>query len=86
MFDDSDYGPSCAGENDLLIGAYRCADTVQQICDEYNPVLALAEKEHIVFPVQKNNQILLDRFGFTLDGIDQQGANFRLCVKIFDLV
>lgn len=86
MFDDSDYGPTVAGEAKVLIGVFRNRETAQQVCDEFNPIIALAEKEQIVFPVQPYNQRLLERFGFDLNHIDQQGANFSLRIETFDLV
>lgn len=86
MFEDADDGKTYAGDGQKILGIFRNAEDAQQVCAEYNPILSLAEKERIVFPVQQYNQKVLDRFGFTLDSLDQNGENFVLSVQAFDLV
>ena len=86
MFEDSDDGETYAGGGQKILGIFRQREDAQQVCDEYNPILSLAKKERIVFPVQRYNQKILDRFGFTLDSLDQNGENFVLSIETCDLV
>lgn len=77
-FKDSDEGWCVAGEGTEIISAHNTKESADFDVNKYNPILALAEKETTVFPVQKYNRQLKDKFGFVLDNITQNGSSFKL--------
>lgn len=85
LFRDSEEGACYAGEGRKILSVHTRRDEADAIADEFNPILSLAEKERIIFPVQKYNGAIKARFGFTLDGIEEDGCKFRLVVEDFDV-
>jgi hypothetical protein len=79
-FHDSDYGDCNAGDGKEILGAYKDAEKVNSIITEWNPVIKLAEKESIVWPIQPNNLKLKKFFDITLHDIND-GYNFHLTLK-----
>lgn len=84
-FRDSDEGDCFAGDGQRVIGVYKERKNAESFARDFNPILAQAEKENIVFPTQKNNSIIKKQFGFTVHDIDD-GYNFKLCVEPYELV
>ena len=83
-FRDADEGDCYAGEGTKLIGVYSSESNVQAIADKFNSIIAQAEKEHIVFPMQKYNRAIKEAFGFTLHDIDN-GYDFKLKVSTYQI-
>ena len=79
-FRDADEGDCYAGEGCKVLSAHLHRESAEAIASEFNPIFAQAEKEVIVFPVQKFNQVLKHKFGFTCNSIDN-GYNFKLSVE-----
>lgn len=86
MFDDADNGWCYAGKGTQVLSVHRDETSAKAFVETFNPVLALAEKESIVFPIQKFNKQLKNIFGLTLDDIDSTGENFKLSVEMFELL
>ena len=84
MFNDSDNGSTCAGTGRRLISVHKSREEADKIAAELNPIIAQAEKETIVFPVQKFNSIVKDRLGATLHDVESDGEEFHLVVESFD--
>ena len=85
MFNDSDNGPTCAGEGRRLLSVHKTREEADKVAAELNPILKLAAKESIVFPIQANNLALKNRIGATLHDIDGDGEEFQAKVESFDL-
>lgn len=83
-FDDADDGECYAGEGQRLLSVHQDLANAQALASEFNSVVSAAEKETIVFPVQKNNMLLKEKFGFTLDDIDN-ARDFKLVVETYDV-
>ena len=83
-FRDSDEGNCYAGDGMRILSVHTSRETAEQIASEFNPILSLAEKETVVYPVQKFNRAVKAKFGFTLDSIDD-GYDFKLKVEDFDV-
>ena len=83
-FRDADSGDCYAGEGSKMISAFANEADAKAIADKFNPIIKLAEKDSIVFPIQSNNQILKDEFGFTLHNIDD-GYDFELVVQTMEI-
>ena len=79
-FNDADDGDCYAGEGQRIIKAFSNRNIADELVHKMNPIISLAEKETIVFPVQRNNREVRKEFGFTLDHIDD-GYNFKLVVE-----
>ncbi len=84
-FYDADDGASYAGEGQKIVSVHTDREQAEAVAAEFNPVFALAEKEHTVFPIQPFNQRIQDRFGFTCHRFDD-AYNFKLTVESFDVV
>lgn len=69
-FRDSDEGNCYAGEGTRLIKVFKNEQDAIELANKFNPIIAKAEKEKIIFPIQENNQKIKDVFGFTIDDID----------------
>jgi hypothetical protein len=83
-FDDADEGECYAGEGRRIISVHGDKKIADTIANEFNPVFFASEKESIVFPIQKADSILKERFGFTTHDISS-GHNYKLVVDAFEL-
>ena len=83
-FNDSDEGDSYAGEGCKILSVHTDRANAEAIAFEYNPVFSKAEEENTVYPVQKYNHLLKQKFGFTVHDIDD-GYDFKLSVETFDV-
>ena len=81
-FHDSDEGRCYAGEGRRIISVQKNKACVNAIISAFNPILAQAEKENIVVPIQPFNRRLRKQFGFDLHDIDN-GYNFKLIVETY---
>lgn len=84
-FRDSDEGDCYAGEGCKIISVHQDLAIAEATALEFNPVFAKAEKESIVFPIQKYSSLLKKKFGFTTHDIDD-GYNLRLIVETFNII
>lgn len=86
MFNDSDYGDRYAGEGRKIIRVYQNKSDAVEFIKKWNEIFAQAEKEEIVYPVQKYNKMIKNELGFVLDDIEQNGTDFKLVLESLDLI
>ena len=84
-FNDADDGACYAGDGSRILSVHRLKKDADSIAKEFNDVVDLAEKEDVVFPIQKFNNILKDKFGITLHDISD-GYDFRLAVETHGVI
>ena len=84
-FRDADEGDCYAGEGRRIIAVCRDPKVAEAVICEFSPAFTGAEKENIVFPVQRHNQLLKQKFGFTLHDIGD-GYDFKLTAETFDVL
>jgi hypothetical protein len=85
IFIDSDEGGCHAGEGLKLIKGFNDFEDAVHFINKWNPVIRIANKENIVFPIQPGNQALKDGLGFTLHNFDQDTQNFRLEIQTLEV-
>ncbi len=85
-FNDSDDGSCYAGEGCKIIAVYDNYELAKAIVDEFSPILTLAEKETTIFPIQKYNLMIKNKFGFILHDVDSDGENFKLTIITRDVI
>lgn len=83
-FHDVEEGDCHAGNSCRIISIHQSRAVPEAIAAEFNPLFPLAEKEHIICPIQPLNRSIKQRFGFTLHDIDD-GYDFHLSVNAFDV-
>lgn len=83
-FDDADDGDCYAGEGCRVLSVHEDRAVAAAIAAEFNPVWASAEKERIVFPVQKFSKMLKKKFGLVPNDFSE-GYDFQLVVETFDV-
>jgi hypothetical protein len=83
-FHDADDGDTYAGDGQRILSAHLDEAKAKEIASEFNPIITQAEKETTVFPVQKFNRALKDRFGFILDDM-RDGYGFKLTTETFEV-
>lgn len=76
-FHDADDGDCYAGDGQRILRVYSSEDAAGQLIPEWNPVIAAAEKETTMFPIQGHNLRIKKEFGLTLDEVSD-GYGFRL--------
>lgn len=79
-FRDADVGWCYAGDGQKNIRGFYSKQDADTLILKWNPIIANAEKETTVFPVQPNNAAIKQEFGFTLDNFDDARA-FKLIVE-----
>lgn len=85
-FRDSDEGRCFAGEGLRLIKGFTDPQAAADFVAMWNPVISLANKESICFPVQPANLELKAGLGFTLHDFDQDEENYRLEIRKLEVV
>ncbi len=85
QFNDADDGWCFAGDGQRILLVTGNREAAKRLCAEWNPIIALAEQETVVFPVQKYNKMLRRRFGITLDSVDQYARDFKLVAEEHEL-
>jgi hypothetical protein len=83
-FEDADSGTCYAGDGKRIISVHRDRAAADAIASKFNPILTEADKESIVWPMQKYNKILKNRFGFVCHDIDDS-RNLKFEVVDYDL-
>jgi hypothetical protein len=76
-FNDADSGACYAGDGLRVLRVYQSESDAREVMEKFNPILAAAEKEKIVLPVQMYNKELKNEFGFVIHDVDS-GYDFKL--------
>lgn len=85
IFNDADDGNSYAGEGLKLIKGFTDQQAAKDFIAKWNPVIELANREYIVFPIQPGNRELKAGLGFTLHDFDQDTENYRLEIQTLEV-
>lgn len=83
-FQDADEGDCYAGEGRKILSIHRTLTHPTIIKSKFDDIFCQAEKETTIFPVQKFNLLIKERFGFTLHDISD-GYDFKLIIETFDV-
>jgi len=83
-FNDADDGECYAGEGRRIVSVHKDRTTADATASEFSQVFARAENESCIYPIQPYNNMLKEKFGFTVHDIDN-GYNFKLVVETLDV-
>jgi hypothetical protein len=80
-FHDADDGDCYAGKGSKIIRAFQDDKKAELFIQEWNPIFQRASEETTVFPIQPDNKLLKNEFGFTAHDINY-GYDFRLVSEL----